>query len=176
MRHKCHPINSLSFKFQTPKQNVGEKDGSLKKLAKKVKSIGGGGDGEDSKYECLLRGIRANVFAADAVGVFRRLCRRGGTRFVVPTSYLSHPLFKMLLEKSYNEYGFEQRDKLVVPCSIATFREVVNAVECCMGSLILENWLRSLFKLRSNFLHSSYAWSYTCSFVCIIHMRPLLHC
>ncbi|KAL7251420.1 hypothetical protein ACSBR1_013288 [Camellia fascicularis] len=30
-------------------------------------------------------------------------------RFVVPTGFLSHPLFKMLLEKAYDEFGFEQR-------------------------------------------------------------------
>ncbi|XP_009591236.1 auxin-responsive protein SAUR21-like [Nicotiana tabacum] len=54
-------------------------------------------------------------------------------RFVVPTSYLSHPLFKILLEKTYNEFGFEQRSGLVVPCSVNAFQEVVNAVECCNG-------------------------------------------
>ncbi|KAJ0087652.1 hypothetical protein Patl1_32548 [Pistacia atlantica] len=51
-------------------------------------------------------------------------------RFVVPTGYLSHPLFKMLLEKSYNEFGFEQSSGLVVPCSVSAFQEIVNAVEC----------------------------------------------
>ncbi|OIT37188.1 PREDICTED: auxin-induced protein 15A-like [Nicotiana attenuata] len=54
-------------------------------------------------------------------------------RFVVPTSYLSHPLFKILLEKTYNEFGFEQTSGLVVPCSVNAFQEVVNAVECCNG-------------------------------------------
>ncbi|KAL7258852.1 hypothetical protein ACSBR1_004877 [Camellia fascicularis] len=49
-------------------------------------------------------------------------------RFVVPTGFLSHPLFKMLLEKAYDKFGFEQRDGLVVPCSVAAFREVVSAV------------------------------------------------
>ncbi|KAL7174415.1 hypothetical protein ACSBR2_033636 [Camellia fascicularis] len=50
-------------------------------------------------------------------------------RFVVPTGFLSHPLFKMLLEKAYDEFGFEQRDGLVVPCSMAAFQEVVSAVQ-----------------------------------------------
>ncbi|KAL7194853.1 hypothetical protein ACSBR1_035140 [Camellia fascicularis] len=49
-------------------------------------------------------------------------------RFVVPTGFLFHPLFKMLLEKAYDEFGFEQRDGLVVPCSVAAFQEVVSAV------------------------------------------------
>ncbi|KMT06767.1 hypothetical protein BVRB_7g159270 [Beta vulgaris subsp. vulgaris] len=50
-------------------------------------------------------------------------------RFVVPTSFLSHPLFKILLEKTYDEFGFEQKNGLIVPCSVSTFQEVVNAVE-----------------------------------------------
>ncbi|KAI7993391.1 Auxin-responsive protein SAUR50 [Camellia lanceoleosa] len=49
-------------------------------------------------------------------------------RFVVPTGFLSHHLLKMLLEKAYDEFGFEQRDGLVVPCSVAVFQEVVSAV------------------------------------------------
>ncbi|KAL7255879.1 hypothetical protein ACSBR1_009924 [Camellia fascicularis] len=49
-------------------------------------------------------------------------------RFVVPTGFLSHPLFKMLLKKAYDEFGFEQRDGLVVSCSVAAFQEVVSAV------------------------------------------------
>lgn len=55
-------------------------------------------------------------------------------RFVVPTGYLSHPLFRMLLDKAYNEFGFEQKSGLVVPCSVAAFQEVVSAVECCNGN------------------------------------------
>ncbi|KAG4393944.1 hypothetical protein GLYMA_03G197200v4 [Glycine max] len=51
-------------------------------------------------------------------------------RYVVPTRYLSHPLFKMLLEKAYDEFGFSQRNGLVIPCSVSTFQEVVNAIEC----------------------------------------------
>lgn len=30
-------------------------------------------------------------------------------RFVIPTLYLSHPIFLMLLEKAREEYGFKQR-------------------------------------------------------------------
>ncbi|GMI71062.1 SMALL AUXIN UPREGULATED RNA 45 [Hibiscus trionum] len=114
---------------------LGKKMGSLKKLAKKVKSMGGG-DGLESKYECLLREFEqmsSPTAASTPSGSFAIYVGEDEQRFVVPTSYLSHPLFKMLLEKSYNEYGFEHRDKLVVPCSVETFREVVNAVECCNG-------------------------------------------
>ncbi|KAG8388754.1 hypothetical protein BUALT_Bualt02G0158200 [Buddleja alternifolia] len=61
-------------------------------------------------------------------------------RFVVPTSYLSHPLFKIMLEKAYNELGFDQRNGLVLPCSVVAFQEMVNAIEAVMGNFILANW------------------------------------
>uniref|UniRef100_A0A151UF80 Indole-3-acetic acid-induced protein ARG7 n=1 Tax=Cajanus cajan TaxID=3821 RepID=A0A151UF80_CAJCA len=57
--------------------------------------------------------------------VFRTLC--GGRA----------PLFKMLLEKAYNEFGFSQRNGLVVPCSVSTFKEVINAIECNNGKFDL---------------------------------------
>ncbi|XP_021289865.1 auxin-responsive protein SAUR15 [Herrania umbratica] len=112
---------------------LGKKIVSLKKLAKKVKGMGGG-DREQSQYECLLREFEEmSPTASTPSGFFAVYVGEEEERFVVPTSFLSHPLFKMLLEKSYNEYGFEQRKKLVVPCSVSTFQEVVNAVECCNG-------------------------------------------
>ncbi|MBA0740123.1 hypothetical protein Gogos_013345 [Gossypium gossypioides] len=114
---------------------LGKKMGSLKKLAKKVKTMRGG-DGEESKYELLLREFEemtSPTTASTPSGSFAIYVGENEERFVVPTNFLSHPLFKMLLEKSYNEYGFQQRDKLVVPCSVSTFQEVVNAVECCNG-------------------------------------------
>ncbi|CAO2839316.1 unnamed protein product [Amaranthus hypochondriacus] len=54
-------------------------------------------------------------------------------RFVVPTNFLSHPLFKILLEKAYDEFGFEQKNGLIVPCTVSTFQEVVDAVESNHG-------------------------------------------
>ncbi|PWA38800.1 hypothetical protein CTI12_AA578080 [Artemisia annua] len=65
-------------------------------------------------------------------------------RFVVPMGYLSHPLFKMLLDKASDEFGFEQKNGLVVPCSVAAFQEVVSAVECCNGKFDLSHLVQEL--------------------------------
>lgn len=109
---------------------------SFKKLAKKAKTMGGGVDREQSPHHEFLLGESEeevpsspktpNGFFAVYVGDEHR-------RFAVPTSYLSHPLFKMLLEKASNEFGFEQRERLVVPCSVSTFQEVLGAIESCNG-------------------------------------------
>ncbi|KAL0344799.1 UNVERIFIED_CONTAM: Auxin-responsive protein SAUR50 [Sesamum radiatum] len=114
---------------------LGKKLGSMKKLAKKVKVIGNA-DRDQSHYECLLRdndGGASSPTTTTPTGTFVVYVGDDRQRFVVPTGYLSHPLFKILLEKAYNEFGFNQRNGLVMPCSVAAFQEVVSAVECCNG-------------------------------------------
>ncbi|KAK4392058.1 Auxin-responsive protein SAUR50 [Sesamum angolense] len=113
---------------------LGKKLGSMKKLAKKVKVIGNA-NRDPSPHECLLRDNDGGASSPTTTptGTFVVYVGDDRQRFVVPTGYLSHPLFKILLEKAYNEFGFNQRNGLVVPCSVAAFQEVVSAVECCNG-------------------------------------------
>ncbi|KAI3472094.1 hypothetical protein Pfo_029382 [Paulownia fortunei] len=114
---------------------LGKKLDSMKKLAKKVRAIGNANT-EPSYYECLLRdneGGSSPTTTTTPTGTFPVYVGEHRQRFVVPTSYLSHPLFKIVLEKAYNEFGFDQRNGLVVPCSVAAFQEVISAVECCNG-------------------------------------------
>ncbi|XP_027190939.1 protein SMALL AUXIN UP-REGULATED RNA 51-like [Cicer arietinum] len=50
-------------------------------------------------------------------------------RFIIPTTYLSHSLFKMLLEKAAEEFGFDQSGGLTIPCEIETFKYLLNCIE-----------------------------------------------
>lgn len=50
-------------------------------------------------------------------------------RFIIPTSYLSHSLFKVLLEKAAEEFGFDQSGGLTFPCEIETFKYLLNCME-----------------------------------------------
>ena len=50
-------------------------------------------------------------------------------RFIIPTSYLSHSLFKALLEKAAEEFGFDQSGGLTIPCEIETFKYLLNCIE-----------------------------------------------
>ncbi|XP_073062012.1 auxin-responsive protein SAUR23-like [Primulina eburnea] len=117
---------------------LGKKLGSMKKLAKKVRSFRNGEPVETSHSVCLLRytdGGSSPTAAATrpTTGTFAAYVGEDRQRFMVPTSYLKHPLFKMMLEKAYNEFGFDQRNGLVVPCSVAAFQEVMSVVRCCNG-------------------------------------------
>lgn len=119
---------------------LGKKLGSMKKLAKKVKVIRNA-DPRPPYYECLLKdddddngGATTPVTPTTTpTGTFVVYVGEDRQRFLVPTGYLSHPLIKILLEKAYNEFGFNQRNGLVVPCSVNAFQEVITAVECCNG-------------------------------------------
>lgn len=44
------------------------------------------------------------------------------TRFVVPISLLKNPMFKQLLDKAAEEYGFDHTSRLTLPCDEASFR------------------------------------------------------
>ena len=50
-------------------------------------------------------------------------------RFIIPTSYLSHSLFKVLLEKREEEFGFDHSGALTIPCEIETFKYLLKCME-----------------------------------------------
>lgn len=50
------------------------------------------------------------------------------TRFVVPISFLKNPLFKKLLDKAAEEYGFDHTSGLTLPCDEASFRVLVGVL------------------------------------------------
>ncbi|XP_058740769.1 protein SMALL AUXIN UP-REGULATED RNA 12-like [Vicia villosa] len=114
---------------------------SLKKLVKKVKVVVR--VDRDTANNKLLKEYEEEEERRHPIvkksGVFALYVGEERQRYVVPTSYLCHPLFKMLLEKAYNEFGFQQRNGLVVPCSVSAFQEVVSAIECNNCKFNMEN-------------------------------------
>lgn len=50
-------------------------------------------------------------------------------RFIIPTAYLSHHLFKVLLEKAEEEFGFDHAGGLTIPCEIETFKYLLKCIE-----------------------------------------------
>ncbi|KAL8188755.1 hypothetical protein R6Q57_029775 [Mikania cordata] len=111
---------------------LAKKFGSFKKLAKKIK-VNRTMDREPSHHGHLLKayGEEGANIATTPRGFFAIYVGDEPRRFVVPTAHLSHPLFKMLMEKAYDDE--EQNNRLVVPCSVTVFEKVVNTVECCNG-------------------------------------------
>lgn len=69
--------------------------------------------------------------AAGAVpkGYFAVYVGAESRRFVVPTSYLSQPAFRELMERAAEEFGFGQASGLRIPCREEDFEATVAALE-----------------------------------------------
>ncbi|XP_019193350.1 PREDICTED: uncharacterized protein LOC109187576 isoform X2 [Ipomoea nil] len=50
-------------------------------------------------------------------------------RFIIPTTYLGDPLFKVLLEKVEEEFGFDHSGALTIPCETETFKYLLKCME-----------------------------------------------
>lgn len=50
-------------------------------------------------------------------------------RFIIPTCYLTSPLFKVLLEKVEEEFGYDLTGGLTIPCEIETFKYLLQCID-----------------------------------------------
>ncbi|XP_076920055.1 protein SMALL AUXIN UP-REGULATED RNA 12-like [Bidens hawaiensis] len=119
---------------------------SIKKLAKKVtrRRIYFNRDKLYVKEERLLRYHVEDRMPTTPRGFLAVYVGDARQRFVVPTSCLSHPLFKILLAKAGEEFGYEQKNGLAVPCSVAAFQEVVTVMKCCRGMFDFQHLVQEL--------------------------------
>ncbi|CAI0555554.1 unnamed protein product [Linum tenue] len=64
-------------------------------------------------------------------------------RFVVSAELLNHPVFVGLLNKSAQEYGYEQQGGLRIPCHVLVFERVMEAIRLGLESHDLDDLLGS---------------------------------
>lgn len=50
-------------------------------------------------------------------------------RFTIPTEYLGHQAFQILLREAEEEFGFQQTGVLRIPCEVAAFQSILKMVE-----------------------------------------------
>ncbi|OIV89147.1 hypothetical protein TanjilG_26042 [Lupinus angustifolius] len=50
-------------------------------------------------------------------------------RFIIPTEYLSHQAFQILLREAEEEFGFQQAGVLRIPCNVSVFESILKMVE-----------------------------------------------
>ncbi|KAL1551881.1 auxin-responsive protein SAUR32-like [Salvia divinorum] len=50
-------------------------------------------------------------------------------RFVIPTEYLSHQMFGILLREAEEEFGFQQEGVLKFPCEVEVFEKILKMME-----------------------------------------------
>lgn len=50
-------------------------------------------------------------------------------RFIIPTEYLRHQAFGILLREAEEEFGFQQEGVLKIPCEVPLFEKILKVVE-----------------------------------------------
>ncbi|KAJ4705811.1 Auxin-responsive protein [Melia azedarach] len=65
-------------------------------------------------------------------------------RFVVSAELLNHPVFVGLLNKSAQEYGYEQKGVLHIPCHVLVFERVMESLRLGLESHDLQDLLSSV--------------------------------
>ncbi|THG04433.1 auxin-responsive protein SAUR50-like [Camellia sinensis] len=50
-------------------------------------------------------------------------------RFIIPTEYLGHQAFQILLREAEEEFGFEQEGVLKIPCEVPVFEKILKMVQ-----------------------------------------------
>ncbi|PIN10370.1 hypothetical protein CDL12_17036 [Handroanthus impetiginosus] len=119
----------------------------MKKLMRKLSKVA------DSSQYCLLRSQSRSPRRTE---LFRK--RSGGVpeghlpvyvgeemeRFVVSAELLNHPIFVKLLNKSAQEYGYEQQGVLRIPCHVFLFERVLEALRIGGEARDMQELLNSL--------------------------------
>ncbi|KAJ7963447.1 Auxin-responsive family protein [Quillaja saponaria] len=68
-------------------------------------------------------------------------------RFVVPVIYFNHPLFMKLLKEAEEEYGFDQKGTIAIPCHVEAFRYVQGKIDREIRSLHHNNHVIGCFRV-----------------------------
>ncbi|XP_030460452.1 auxin-responsive protein SAUR32-like [Syzygium oleosum] len=50
-------------------------------------------------------------------------------RFVIPVMYVNHPRFVQLLKEAEEEFGFDQKGPITIPCHVEEFRSVQESID-----------------------------------------------
>ncbi|KAG5546877.1 hypothetical protein RHGRI_018891 [Rhododendron griersonianum] len=103
----------------------------MKKLIRRLSRVA-----DSSQYSLLRSDSRASPSIVN--GKSRRSGARSGhipvyvgeemERFVVSADLLNHPIFVTLLNRSAQEYGYEQKGVLRIPCHVVVFERVLEAL------------------------------------------------
>lgn len=64
-------------------------------------------------------------------------------RFIIPTEYLGHHSFHLLLREAEEEFGFQQTGVLRIPCEVPVFENILQMVEEKKDVLFMQDCLFS---------------------------------
>ncbi|AEE85891.1 putative small auxin-up RNA [Arabidopsis thaliana] len=90
----------------------------------------GSGSGSGSKsIKFLKRTLSFTDTTAIPKGYLAVSVGKEEKRYKIPTEYLSHQAFHVLLREAEEEFGFEQAGILRIPCEVAVFESILKIME-----------------------------------------------
>ncbi|CAF1701648.1 unnamed protein product [Brassica oleracea var. botrytis] len=81
---------------------------------------------EEYGRDCVPKDVKEGHVAVIAVDGYHEATQR----FVVPLMFLEHPMFRKLLERAEEEYGFNHDGALMVPCRPSHLRKILTEQWC----------------------------------------------
>ncbi|XP_038899517.1 auxin-responsive protein SAUR71-like [Benincasa hispida] len=100
----------------------------LQQIVKKWKRLANGEKSSSNKSKLLKI---SGVWLTDVVpkGYLAVCVGKELKRFVIPTHYLTHQAFRILLQEAEEEFGFHQQGVLQIPCHVSVFEDILNTVQ-----------------------------------------------
>nr|QGP73759.1 Auxin-induced protein 6B [Sedum alfredii] len=83
-------------------------------------------------------------------------------RFIIPTEYLCHKAFEILLREAEDEFGFQQEGVLRLPCEECVFEDTLKVIQKKSTTLLVEeprNSEANPNRRRSCSIESQLSWS-----------------
>lgn len=99
----------------------------LQQIVKKWKSLANGEKRSSNNKSLKISGV---WFTEGVPKGYLAVCvGKELKRFVIPTHYLTHQAFQILLREAEEEFGFQQQGVLQIPCHISVFEDILNTVQ-----------------------------------------------
>ncbi|CAM8970192.1 unnamed protein product [Rhodiola kirilowii] len=70
-------------------------------------------------------------------GYFAICVGKDTKKFIIPTEYLCHKAFEILLREAEEEFGFQQEGVLRLPCEESVFQETLKMIQKKPGALLM---------------------------------------
>lgn len=103
---------------------------STSKSSGSMSSIKNSNNGNNSKGKLLRRTLSLSEKSDIVPKGYLAVCvGKELKRFVIPTKYLSHQAFIVLLRIAEEEFGFQQAGVLQIPCEVSVFENILKVVE-----------------------------------------------
>lgn len=120
----------------------------LQQILKKWKRLANGQKSSSNSNTCCssnsnkgIKFLKTSLSFTEAVpkGYLAVCVGKELKRFVIPTHYLTHQAFRMLLREAEEEFGFQQEGVLQIPCDVSVFENILNTVQHNHQPLFFQN-------------------------------------